>query len=81
MIADRNGLKIRSSEKENERYEALPKPPSPYNDPFAYLAAVTRGEITVKSTDLSSLQNNMIVMEILDAAKRSAKEGKLIYLK
>lgn len=29
----------------------------------------------------SSLQNNLIVMEILDAAKESAKTGKVIYLK
>jgi hypothetical protein len=30
--------------------------------------------------DLSSLAINMVVMEILDAAKRSAKEGKTINL-
>jgi hypothetical protein len=31
--------------------------------------------------DLSSLENNMIVMEILDAAIRSAAEGKAVQLK
>lgn len=80
MIADRNGLKIKTSEAKNEEYEAVPKPQSPYQDPFAYLAAVVHGEIKVKPTDLSSLQNNMIVVEILDAARKSAKEGKVIYL-
>jgi hypothetical protein len=62
-------------------YQAVPSPAKPYHDPFAYLAAVVRGEIIVKPTDLSSLQNNMIVMEILEAAKESARKGKIIYLK
>ncbi|HEY2720901.1 MAG TPA: Gfo/Idh/MocA family oxidoreductase [Chitinophagaceae bacterium] len=81
MIADREGLKIKTSASKPEEYQVVPKQSSPYNDPFAYLAAVVHGEITVKPTDLSSLQNNMIVVEILDAARRSAKEGRTIYLK
>jgi predicted dehydrogenase len=80
MIADRNGLKTRTSPEKKEEYQAVPPPPKPYQDPFAYFAAVVRGEVVVKSTDLSSLENNMIVVEILDAAKQSAREGKIIYL-
>ena len=53
---------------------------SPRNDPFAYLAAVVKKQITPEPFDLSSLENNMVVMEILDAAIRSAKTGKTIYL-
>ncbi len=49
------------------------------NDPFSYLAGAVNGTID-SSTDLSSLKNNMIVMEILDAAMKSAKTGKVIYL-
>jgi len=52
----------------------------PQNDPFAYLAAVVHGEIE-SDDDLSSLKTNMVVVEILDAARKSAKEGKVIYLK
>src|SRR5258706_9231637 len=81
MIADRNGLKIKTSPEKKEEYQSVPSSQLPYHDPFAYLAAVVHGEITVKQTDLSSLQNNMIVVEILEAAKKSAKEGKMIYLK
>lgn len=40
-----------------------------------YLKAAVRGEIEVKPFDLASLENNMIVMEILDAAVKSAKTG------
>jgi predicted dehydrogenase len=45
---------------------------------LAYLAAVVRGDI--KPAGLSSLEVNMTVMEILDAARKSAETGKRIYL-
>jgi predicted dehydrogenase len=81
MIADRNGLKTKTAEQKKEEYLPVPSPPAPYQDPFAYLAAVVHGEIKVGPTDLSSLQNNMIVVEILEAARRSAKEGRIVHLK
>ncbi|MGZ8919870.1 MAG: Gfo/Idh/MocA family protein [Limisphaerales bacterium] len=48
-------------------------------DPLAYLAAVVRREI--KPSGLSSLEVNMIVNEILDAARDSARTGRRIELK
>jgi len=80
MFADRNGLRIRPWENRKEEQIAWSLQP-PYNDPFVYLAAVVHGKIKMKPTDLSSLENNMIVVEILEAARKSAKEGKMIYLK
>lgn len=47
-------------------------------DPLSYLAALVRGEI--KPTGLSSLEVNMIVTEILDAARESARTGKRVDL-
>jgi len=47
-------------------------------DPLAHLAAVVRGEI--KPSGLSSLEVNMTVMEILDAARESAATGKCVDL-
>jgi predicted dehydrogenase len=81
VIADRNGIKSRLSEDQPESFEKSPAPATPYHDPFSYLAAAARKEITIAPSDLSSLDNNVIVMEILDAAKRSAKEGKAIQLR
>ncbi|MXV51131.1 Gfo/Idh/MocA family oxidoreductase [Pedobacter sp. HMF7647] len=52
---------------------------APLNDPIIYLKAVLKQKINSKN-DLSSLTYNMIVMEILDAAKRSVKEGRRIIL-
>ena len=53
---------------------------SPRNDPFTFLAALVKKQIALTPYELSSLENNMIVMEILDAAIRSAKTGKTINL-
>jgi len=50
-------------------------------DPFNYFANVIRGDITVADTDLSSLENNLIVVKILDAARQSAAEGRSILFK
>ena len=46
---------------------------------FSYLAAVINGKINPQH-DLSSFPVNKIVVEILSAAKESAKTGKTIYL-
>jgi predicted dehydrogenase len=63
-----------------EEIKQLPEMPSPYNDPFAYLHAVLRKRITVPAFGLYSLENNLLVVEILDAARQSAREGKTIPL-
>lgn len=65
----------------DQTQQKLAERPAPYNDPFHYFKAVINKEIEVKPSDLSALENNMVVMEILDAARKSAKTGKTIYLK
>jgi len=52
---------------------------TPYDDPLHYLAAVIHGEIQ-EDGSLSSLETNVIVSEILDAARRSAGTGRAISL-
>ncbi|MEM6844900.1 MAG: Gfo/Idh/MocA family oxidoreductase [Bacteroidota bacterium] len=73
-------MRIRLGEKEQEKSTKAEERKNPYDDPFAYLAGVVRGTIEVKPTDLSALENNLIVMEILDAAIQSAKNGKTVEL-
>jgi len=53
---------------------------TPFDDPFTLLMSVVRGKVKLEPSDLSSLENNMVVMEILQAAKESAASGKTIYL-
>jgi predicted dehydrogenase len=58
----------------------LPAPPpsSPNRDQLAYLVSVVRGEI--QPAGPSSLEINMTVTEILDAARESARTGRRIDL-
>ncbi len=77
---DRNNLRYLLNQKEKEKHEVLEERPSPYNDPFSVLAAVIRNEISLPEGNLYSLENNMVAMEILEAARESAKTGKLVYL-
>ncbi len=49
-------------------------------DPLSLLAAVVRGELTLESHDLSSLENNLLVTRILDAARESARTGQRVVL-
>jgi predicted dehydrogenase len=63
-----------------EQLYPLKEREAPFDDPFAWFAAVVRENIKPEAYDLSSLENNMVVMEILEAARQSAKSGKTIKL-
>ncbi|WP_346238839.1 Gfo/Idh/MocA family protein [Niabella insulamsoli] len=54
-------------------------PAAPYKNNLEYLAAVLQQKAMAQN-DPSSFEVNMIVMKILDAAKKSAKSGKKILL-
>ena len=51
-----------------------------YTNPFSYLHAVLRGKERVEPFGLYSLENNLIVDKILDAAKISATTGKTVMM-
>lgn len=75
-----DGQNIVSRLRENIKSEKKAKPlTAPINDPMIYLTAVLQKKIP-GTDDQSSLKYNMIVMEILDAAKRSAAKGKRVVL-
>ncbi len=63
-----------------EVHETLPLLLQPYDDPFAHLAAVVRGEIELAPNDLAELDNNVLVVEILEAARMSAEQGRPVDL-
>ena len=78
---DASHISYRSPGKNEEVTEQLPHLPVPYNNPFDYFAGAINKSIQVSQSDLSSLENNLLVVEILDAARESAKKGKVITLK
>ena len=74
-------LRIRLQGDKGETNKKINDRPKPQNNPFSYFAAIVRGKLKMEDSDPSSLQNNMIVMEILEAAKESARTSKTVYLK
>ncbi|MGE5127352.1 MAG: Gfo/Idh/MocA family protein [Betaproteobacteria bacterium] len=75
---DGRRVRVRLGEAEQDT-EAAP-PPAPEDDPFHYLAAVVRGEVKPAPTDPGALELNLVVMEILDAARESARTGRTVRL-
>jgi glucose-fructose oxidoreductase len=51
----------------------------PENNSLSYLGAVLRGQLQPKG-DLTALDTNVIVMQILDAARESARTGRTVHL-
>ncbi|MEP3209812.1 MAG: Gfo/Idh/MocA family oxidoreductase [Maribacter sp.] len=52
--------------------------PKGLNDPFSILKKVVHDGYSLEAFDVTSLENNSLVIQILDAAKRSAEQGKTI---
>lgn len=80
---NRNDLRLRISEGYDgykEEVMNLKERKAPLDDPFALFAAVVKNEIQLNPFDLNALDNNMLVVEILDAAKKSAELNKTIFL-
>ncbi len=74
-----NDVRVRHQHDNQERTETAPALPGPEHDSLSYLAAVMSGKIVPKG-DLSALDTNVIVMQILDAARQSAKTGQAVQL-
>lgn len=79
---NRSKMKVKSwNSKEEEHLEVNPEELGVYVDPFSYFADVIRGKIHMEEYSLYSLDNNMLVAQILDAARQSASKGETVYLK
>jgi glucose-fructose oxidoreductase len=74
-----NQFEIRLAGEHEGETKTAEKLKPPYDDPLHYLAAVIKGDIT-EGDDVSGLKTNVLVSEILDAARRSAAEHKTISL-
>ncbi|NIJ51378.1 Gfo/Idh/MocA family protein [Dyadobacter arcticus] len=74
-------VRQRFQEKSPEETIKLDPRPAPHTDPFSVLADVVQGRLKLDKNDLYGLPVNVIAVEILDAARESAKSGKTIFLK
>lgn len=74
-----NNLRVKMAERQPEETRAdLPELPAGERDSISYLTSVARGAI--KPQGLSSLENNVIVVEILSAARESIRTGHAVTL-
>ena len=73
-------LRIRHEHDSSERTVSASWLPDDQRDSLTYLAAVLHGQITPKD-DLSALDTNVVVMQILDAARESARTGRSVHLR
>ncbi|MDE3144539.1 MAG: Gfo/Idh/MocA family oxidoreductase [Bacteroidota bacterium] len=75
-----NMLLMKNNQRQKDTTKAAPLPDG-RRDPFMYFANVINGNIKMDKYDLSAPANNKIVMQILEAAKQSARTGRTIVWK
>jgi scyllo-inositol 2-dehydrogenase (NADP+) len=78
ITVKRDDIRVQRAGDDPEKQIAAKPIPAPYDDELSYLRAVILDG--AKEDNLSSLDTNVTVTEILDAARRSAAEGKTIHL-
>jgi predicted dehydrogenase len=82
VTVNNNNMRLRNAAMPTEKPEVVTsKDVFVYEDPFAYFRDVLKGKITMKPYDLYALDNNVMVVKILSAARESAKTGKTVWVK
>lgn len=82
IAANNTTMRLRNAAtKVEQTQQVTSKDVAVYEDPFSYLADVLRGKTKVEKYGVYSLENNLTVVKILDAARESAKTGKTVMLK
>ncbi|MBL7700181.1 MAG: Gfo/Idh/MocA family oxidoreductase [Chitinophagaceae bacterium] len=79
IVPDRNNMRVRNRKQKQEAgMFVTEKEPGVYTDPFSYFVDVINGKIKIPKYGPYSLENNLRVVQILDAARESAKTGKTV---
>ncbi len=78
IAPDATSLRLRRGQGTPEETITPARRSPPAENEFQFLAAVVRGRYQLSDTDPSSLTNNVTVVRILDAARRSASTGRTV---
>jgi len=82
VAVNNNDMRLRNGKMKDELVTRVTaKDIDVYEDPFSYFADVINGKIKMTKYDLYSLENNVMVVKILSAARESAKTGKTVKFK
>ncbi len=79
MTEEMSQVHLRYTGQKQAALVTVPPLSSPNNGSISYLVAVMNGQL-VSNGDLSALDTNVVVMQILDAARTSARTGKTVSL-
>jgi glucose-fructose oxidoreductase len=79
ITIDSTKMRIRHEHDEQETPQTAPPLTAPNDDSLHYLAAVMNGQLQPQG-DLTALDTNIVVMQILDAARESARTGRTVRL-
>jgi predicted dehydrogenase len=72
IAVDNRNVRQRLDAKKQEESFKVESLPQPFENPFAIFAQVIRGELKLKTNDWYELPVNVITVEILEAARKSA---------
>ncbi len=82
ITIDKENMRVRNRKMRIEKSEIITeKDIEVYEDPFTYYYDVIKGNITVKPDGLYALENNLMVVRILEAARESAQTGKTVWFR
>ncbi len=79
IYGDNMHLRVRLPHERAEHVDAIPALAAPEDNSLDYLSAVLNGKLKPED-NLTSLDTNVTVVRILDAARRSAQTGRTIWL-
>jgi predicted dehydrogenase len=79
ITINNNSMRLRNRKNEAEKSMLITaKDIKVYEDPFSYFSDIIKGKISMTKYDLYSLENNVLVVKILEAARESAATGKTV---
>ena len=78
ICEDGLNMRILESEDKGPYLKEITKKSGNHQDPFSFLHDVIRGKHNLQPFEPSTLENNILVMKILEAAKLSSTSGKTI---
>jgi len=81
VTKDNNQMKAKGKLGSEVDYKLTAQETNTYTSPFLYFADAIRKKINIPVFGAYSMENNLIVVKILEAARNAAKTGKTIYLK
>ena len=81
ITKDAREMRVKGRSVAEQTWVLRPEETGTYTNPFQYFADVIRGRLKIPKYGLYSLENNLLVVRILEAARESAKSGRTVMLR